>query len=61
MESSPSVHDQILLRLKMLDNEELALVGKLAELRLNLKKAQTTLSKHKGAAAALSLLDPPKA
>lgn len=40
----------------MLDREERGLVAKLADLRLNLKRAQTTLSKHKGAQAALKLL-----
>lgn len=54
--SHPSVHGQILERLEMLDREERGLVAKLADLRLNLKRAQTTLSKHKGAQAALKLL-----
>jgi hypothetical protein len=54
----PSVHQQILNRLEMLDREERGLVSKLADLRLNLKRAQTTLSKHRGAQAALKLLGP---
>ena len=53
---TPSVHEQILQRLNLLDREERSLVAKLADLRMNLKRAQTTLSKHKGAQAALKLL-----